>query len=236
MVTSGLPDSLADGFDLTFAEGLTIALAEKKTGLLSPEAANEILEAGQNKDVLLIGPGLARDDALPAILMEVLASWKKPAVIDAGALWALSRNKDIALNAAGPLALTPHPGELGLLLGITAADVQQNRPDAARAAARDYGAVVVLKGASTLITDPRSGMYINTTGNPILATAGSGDVLAGALAALIARGLSALDASVLAAYLHGRAGDLLAEKTGSRGGLAGEIAEYLPLAIKELVK
>jgi len=236
MVTSGLPDSLADGFDLAFAEGMTVALAEKKTGLLSPEAAAEITRAGQNKDVLLFGPGLARDDALASILMDVLTSWKKPAVIDAGGLWALSRNKDIAANAAGPLALTPHPGELGLLLGVTAADVMRDRPGAAREAAREYGAVVVLKGASTLITDPKGVLYINSTGNPILATAGSGDVLAGALAALIAQGLSPLDASVLAAYLHGRAGDLLGEEYGRRGGLAGEVAEYLPLAMKELRK
>jgi NAD(P)H-hydrate epimerase len=95
---------------------------------------------------------------------------------------------------------------------------------------------VVLKGASTLIADPSGRLYINSSGNPALATAGSGDVLAGALAAWLARGLQPCDAAVLAVYLHGRAGDLLNESKGFRGGLAGEIADALPLVLVELVK
>ncbi|MCL1805128.1 MAG: NAD(P)H-hydrate dehydratase [Clostridiales bacterium] len=234
MVTSALPDSLADGFDLAFPEGMTIALPEDKPGSLSLSAAREILAAGEGKDVLLIGPGLARDEAAPLILEEVLSAWKKPAVLDAGGLWALAQNKDIAVSAASPLVLTPHPGELALLLDTGAAQVQADRCAAARKAAEEYGAVVVLKGASSLIADPGGSLYINTTGCPALATAGSGDVLAGALAAWVARGLPPCDAAVLAVYLHGRAGDLMKEAWGGRGGLAGDIAEYLPRALREL--
>ena len=236
MVTSALPDSLADGFDLAFTESMTAAMPEGNPGSMSAQAGQEILKWGQDKDVLLFGPGLARDEALPTVLEEVLLAWDKPAVVDAGGLWALAQNKDIAVGAAGPLVLTPHPGELGLLLGISAAQVQKDRPAAARKAAQEYGAVVVLKGASTLIADPAGRLYINATGNPILATAGSGDVLTGDLAAWLARGLSVCDAAILAVYLHGRAGDLLREEKGQRGGLAGEIAEYLPRALKELEK
>jgi NAD(P)H-hydrate epimerase len=156
-------------------------------------------------------------------------------VLDAGGLWALARDKDIAAGAAGAMVLTPHPGELALLLDTTAAEIQKDRCAAVCKAAREYGAVVVLKGASTMIADHTGKLYINSTGNPILATAGSGDVLAGALAAWIAQGLAPVDAAVLAVYLHGRAGDMLNDSLGIRGGLAGEIAECLPLARIELV-
>ncbi len=238
LVTTALPDSLADGFDLAFAEGMTIGLPEDevKPGHLSVAAAGEILGQEAKKSVLLFGPGLAREEAIPLLLEEVLSHWQKPVVLDAGGLWALAQDKDIALKFAGDLVLTPHPGELAMLLDTTAAEVQKNRPAAARRAAKEYGAVVVLKGASSLIADPQGGLYINSTGNASLATAGSGDVLAGALAAWIAQGLAPREAAVLAVYLHGRAGDYLRDTWGGRGGLAGEAAENLPLALKELVK
>ena len=213
---------------------MTASLAEKKPGLLAWDSAKDVLSLSSGKDVLLFGPGIARDESVPAILEEILAQWDKPAVIDAGGLWALAQKKDIAAVAAGPLILTPHPGELALLLGCDVADIQGDRPAAARRAAKEYGAVVVLKGASSIVTDHTGALYINSTGNPIMATAGSGDVLAGALSAFIAQGLPPLEAAVLAVYIHGRAGDLLAEKLGVRGGLAGELAAYLPIAIKEL--
>jgi NAD(P)H-hydrate epimerase len=121
-----------------------------------------------------------------------------------------------------------------MLLGVTAADVQKDRCAAAYEAAMKYDAVVVLKGASSLVADPAGRLYINSTGSPALATAGSGDVLAGVLAACIARGMPVCEAAVLAVYLHGRAGDMMAEAYGARGGLAGDIAENLPRAMKEL--
>jgi NAD(P)H-hydrate epimerase len=236
MVTAAVPDSLADGFDLAFPEGMTAALPEDKPGFPSADASRKIIDLLQKKDALLFGPGIARDDAVPLMLEEVLSAWEKPTVLDAGGLWALAQNRDIAISAAGPMVLTPHPGELAMLLDTTADEIQKDRCAAARKAAKEYGAFVVLKGASTLIAEPSGRLYINSTGNPALATAGSGDVLAGALAAWIARGLSPCDAAVLAVYLHGRAGDLLKESKGIRGGLAGEIAECLPLALVELEK
>jgi NAD(P)H-hydrate epimerase len=236
MVTSAVPDSLSDGFDLAFAEGMTAALPESGAGRLSAEAGKEILTLAKDKGALLFGPGISRDGAVPQILEEVLSAWDKPTVLDAGGLWALAQNKDIAVAAAGPLILTPHPGELAMLLDVSVAEIQSDRITAVCKAAKDFGAVVVLKGASTLTADPEGSLYINSTGSPAMATAGSGDVLAGALAAWIARGLTPRDAAVLAVYIHGRAGDILNETYGDRGGLAGEIAENLPLALRELRK
>jgi len=236
LVTTALPDSLADGFDLIFAEGITAALPEDKPGFLSVDAGSEVLRLGREKDALLYGPGLARDEAASLVLEEILVSWEKPAVVDAGGLWALSQNKAIATNAAGPLVLTPHPGELALLLNRTTNEVQSDRCGAALRAAAEYRATIVLKGASSLIADASGRLVINSTGSPALATAGSGDVLAGALAAWIVRGLSPFDAACLAVYLHGLAGDLMEEDWGERGGLAGDVADYLPLALIRLRK
>ncbi|MEL7624172.1 MAG: NAD(P)H-hydrate dehydratase [Clostridiales bacterium] len=238
LVTSALPDSLADGFDLAFAEGMTLGLPEDeaKPGYLSVVAAGEIISREEKKSVLLFGPGLAREEAIPLLLEEVLSHWQKPVVLDAGGLWALAQNKEASLNFAGDLVLTPHPGELAMLLDTTTEEIQKDRPAAARKAAKEYGAIVVLKGSSSLVADAQGRLYINSTGNASLATAGSGDVLAGALAAWIAQGLPPREAALLAVYLHGRAGDYLRETWGKRGGLAGDVAEYLPLALKELVK
>jgi NAD(P)H-hydrate epimerase len=236
IVTSALPDSLADGFNLAFAEGMTLGLPEDKPGYLSLGAAQEILNQESGKSVLLFGPGLAREETIPLLLEEVLNGWRQPAVLDAGGLWALAQNKEAARGFDGGLVLTPHPGELAMLLDTTAEEIQKDRCAAARRAAKEYGAVVVLKGASSLIADPQGRLYINSTGGVSLATAGSGDVLAGAVAAWIAQGLPPREAAVLAVYLHGRAGDYLRETWGERGGLAGEIADNLPLALKELVR
>lgn len=229
LVTTAVPDSLADGFDLAFAEGMTLALPEKNGGP-ALAAAEEILVAAEKKSVLLFGPGLARREELPALLRELLSAADKPMVVDAGGLWALAQDKGMTGAKAGTLVLTPHPGELALLLGTTAEEVQKDRVGAVRQAARNFDAIVILKGASSLVADAAGRLFINSTGSAALATAGSGDVLAGLVAALIAQELSPLDAAVLGVYLHGLAGELLAKRRGLRGGLAGEVAELLPEA------
>ena len=177
LVTSCLPASLADAFDLAFAEGMTLALPEKE-GALADEAAAEILAAAQKKKAVLFGPGLARRPNLPGILREVMSSLSLPLVLDAGGLWALAQDQAMTGTKAGPLILTPHPGELALLLDCTVQEVQKDRVGAARQAARRFEAVVVLKGSSTLIAEESGRLFINSTGSPALATAGSGDVLA----------------------------------------------------------
>jgi NAD(P)H-hydrate epimerase len=131
--------------------------------------------------------------------------------------------------------LTPHPGELARLIGVETAAVQADRIGAARECARRYGAVVVLKGARTLIAPPAGPLWINPTGNPAMAAAGMGDVLTGVIAAHLARGLSPLAAALLGVFLHGRAGDLAAAGSGPWGLLASELADRLPTALLSLV-
>jgi hydroxyethylthiazole kinase-like uncharacterized protein yjeF len=130
--------------------------------------------------------------------------------------------------------LTPHPGELGQLLGLSTSEIQEDRLAAVRRAAAETGAVVVLKGSRTLIASPTGEVHVNPTGNPGMATGGSGDVLTGLIAALLAQGLEGLDAARLGVYLHGLAGDLVAEDQGVAGLAAGDLIEALPAAFSAL--
>jgi ADP-dependent NAD(P)H-hydrate dehydratase / NAD(P)H-hydrate epimerase len=133
-----------------------------------------------------------------------------------------------------PIVITPHPGELSGLTGASISDIQQDRLGAARDAAQRFGCVVVLKGFRSVIAGPEDGAVVNPTGGPELATAGTGDVLTGAIATLLAAGVDALEAAWATAFVHGRAGELASERFGISGVLAGDVADALPAARKSL--
>jgi NAD(P)H-hydrate epimerase len=184
-------------------------------------------------DAIAIGPGLGSGAAARQRVDEVLAAGV-PAVLDADALNVLAGDAAAIASAAGPIVLTPHPGEAARLLGSTPADIEADRLAAARALAATTRAVIVLKGARTVVCDGTLGddhCSINPTGGPALATAGSGDVLAGAIAALLAQGLTAAAAARAGVYVHGAAGDALATDHGDRGILSSD----LPLAIAHVI-
>jgi NAD(P)H-hydrate epimerase len=149
-------------------------------------------------------------------------------VIDADGLNALTGNTDMFKKAKAPLVLTPHPGEMARLTGLTTEAVQQNRPDLARTWSKNWGVVLVLKGAGSIIASPDGTLYINPTGNPGMATGGSGDVLTGIIAGLMAQGIEAAGAAASGVYLHGLAGDKAAREKGLMGLVAGDILQALP--------
>jgi NAD(P)H-hydrate epimerase len=156
-----------------------------------------------------------------------------PLVIDASALNAFASRAAELNPRALPRILTPHPGELARLLGNTnAAAINNDRINAAREAARITHCVVVLKGYQTLIAEPSGSVFVNPTGNPGMATGGMGDVLAGMIAALLARGTDPLDAACAAVYLHGLAGDIVKEQRGDTGLTATDVADRIPVAIQ----
>jgi hydroxyethylthiazole kinase-like uncharacterized protein yjeF len=187
-----------------------------------------------NKDAVLLGPGLRDDDDSYAAIRALAAAIEQPLVIDASGLNAFASNAE-ALNPHGrPRVITPHPGELGRLLGSDAETINGDRIGAARAAAARSRCVVVLKGHQTLVADVDGFVHVNPTGNPGMATGGMGDVLGGLVAALLARGVDPLDAARAAVYLHGLAGDLLQQEQGDVGLAALDLAEHLPLAIQRL--
>jgi NAD(P)H-hydrate epimerase len=152
-------------------------------------------------------------------------------VLDADALTAVAGHLDVLSGAAGPRCLTPHPGEMARLLGTTVADVERDRLEVARGLAVARNVSVVLKGAASVIAVPSGEVYINPTGNPGMASGGTGDVLTGMAGAFLARGLSPAAALQCAVYLHGRAGDLAAARVGQEALIAGDVIDALPQAL-----
>lgn len=189
---------------------------------------------GDGRSVLAIGPGLGQAQGVDVMVRGFL-DWPNPLVVDADGLNALAKSGGAKREAGGPWVLTPHPGEFRRLaeaMGVEGDPVDpQQRPAAAAALARATHAVVLLKGKHSIVTDGTR-IYRNTTGNPALSTAGTGDVLTGLIAGLIAQGARAFDAAVLGAYLHGDAADHWADTHGPRGLLAMELAHALPNAIQ----
>ncbi|MDD2401077.1 MAG: NAD(P)H-hydrate dehydratase [Clostridia bacterium] len=233
MVTACLPESLADLFDLALPEALTKGVTETDEKGISSLAWQQIKQYIKGKKAIVFGPGVGTSKDIFELLKQLLTV-KIPIVLDADGLNALSKDMEILENDHGPIILTPHPGEMARLLGTTVANIQENRVEVAIQVATTFKVIVVLKGAGTIIASPEGQLYINSTGCSALATAGSGDVLAGTIGGLLAQGLNPVEAAVLGVYLHGLTGELVAEEKGLRGVMAGDIVEALPLSIKRL--
>jgi NAD(P)H-hydrate epimerase len=196
-------------------------------GGLGPSDLNSLLDAAEGKDAVVIGPGIPRGDDTPKLLRALLEEITAPCLIDADGLNALAGNLDVLKEAKGPIVLTPHPGEMARLLGVSIADVQADRIASARKLAAAHKAIVVLKGSRTIIAREDGAAFINPVGNPGMATGGCGDVLAGIGGALLAQGLSAEQAAVTIVYAHGLAGDLIAQEKGMLGLIASDLLEGL---------
>lgn len=199
-----------------------------------------------NYDAIAFGPGMGVSSASKRMLKAILLSYDGPLVLDADGLNLLARDSELtefARNYSGPLILTPHVGEAKRLLADVALEPTTSREEMAEAMAQKFHSIVVLKGAGTLVArqagslkEPVTQIWQNTSGNPGMATGGSGDVLTGVIAALAAQGIAPWDATRAGVYLHGLAGDIAASKLGEYGMIAGDIAGNLPYAIKETIK
>ncbi|HEX3048138.1 MAG TPA: NAD(P)H-hydrate dehydratase, partial [Bacillota bacterium] len=186
--------------------------------------------------VIVFGPGLSTDDDGRAVLGELLSQSGTPLVIDADGLNLLADNLALLKpnTPKPPVILTPHPGEMSRLTGIPTAELQNNRLEIAKSFAGEWGVTLVLKGARTIIAAPDGRIYINSTGNAGMATAGMGDVLAGIIGSLLAQGLDPITAGVTGTYLHGLAGDLAAAELGPAGIIASDLLARIPVAIQKL--
>jgi NAD(P)H-hydrate epimerase len=187
-----------------------------------------------NKSAALVGPGLRDDEEAYAATRALVASIELPLIIDASGLNAFAGRAHELNPDARPRIITPHPGELARLLGSSAQEINADRIAAAREAARITRCIVVLKGYQTLIAEPDGHVYVNPTGNAGMATGGMGDVLAGIIAALLARDTDPLDAACTGVYLHGVAGDLVREELGDTGLAAMDVAEKIPRAMQKV--
>jgi ADP-dependent NAD(P)H-hydrate dehydratase / NAD(P)H-hydrate epimerase len=234
LVSYALPHSLNAAMEAKLTEAMTIPLPESEPGLLGEEASKRIVEWLEGKSALILGPGLGTHPQTVRCVHEVLRQVRLPTVLDADGLNALAIDPESIGNIQAPLVLTPHPGELARIRRTTTAEVQANRLAAAQETARACKAVVVLKGAHTVIAEPGGTLYINLTGNPGMATAGSGDVLSGMIGALLGQGYTPSVAARVAVHIHGLAGDLAAAVLGERSLIAGDLVETLPHAFHQL--
>lgn len=208
---------------------MTVPLAQDDAGHVTEAAHIALLDAARASDVIALGPGLGRGPQLTQLVEELVTRVTVPLVLDADGLNACVDRPQILDVRSGPLIITPHPGEFGRLLGKGTVDIQAAREELATAFARQHKLIVLLKGHGTIVTDG-SRVYVNATGNPGMATAGSGDVLTGLIAALLGQKLDLFAAAQLGAHVHGLAGDLASAALGQRGLIASDLLTYMPLA------
>jgi NAD(P)H-hydrate epimerase len=235
LVTLAVPDSIASIVAAANPCYMTRPQPQDDKGRFNVVAASDLLDAVQASTVTVVGPGLGRSPELSLLLQMILESTTVPLVIDADGLNALPPLLDWLRAQPRPVILTPHPGEFARLVGRDIPFVQGDRVGHAAAFARLHGCVVVLKGHGTVVTDGMRA-FVNTTGNPGMATGGTGDVLAGLTGALLAQGLEAFAAARLAVHLHGLAGDLAREQFGEVSLIATDVLDNLPGAFRALTR
>jgi hydroxyethylthiazole kinase-like uncharacterized protein yjeF len=229
-VAACVPSSLNVVFEQRLVEVVTRQCPDED-GIMKIEAADVVLEAAERADAIALGPGIGRRDDVRALVGFLLDRLDKPVVLDADALWAIVGNLDWVFARDAPTVLTPHAGELGRLLGRDSKWVSAHRLDAAQSGADDVGATVLLKGVDTLVASPGRGVLVCDLGNPGLATAGTGDVLTGIVAAFLAKGMEPRLAAAAAAAAGGVAAGLAAESHGVAGLIARDVVESLSLAL-----
>lgn len=227
LVRLAVPDVCLDTVAGVEPSYMTLPLPSDRAGRIAFRACDQIASAAESATALGLGPGLGRSLGLDALVVQLYGRLHQPMVVDADGLNALAARRESLRSAPAPRILTPHPGEFARLIGDRVDPLQWN--NAASELARRTGAVIVLKSHRTLITDGKR-HWVNSTGNPGMATGGSGDVLTGLLVALLCQGLSPFDAARLAVHLHGLAGDLAAETLGQESLIASDLVCYLPQA------
>lgn len=235
LVSVAVPESLNDILEVKLTEAMTIPVPEGNARAFGIASLDKVLEIIEKRDVAVIGPGFGRDDDTVEFTLELVRHLAKPTVLDADALFAISKNTDVLKKSNANLIITPHPGEMAMLLGTTVAEVQSKRLEVARRFSAEYGVTVVLKGADTVIAEPDGTSYINTTGTPGMATGGTGDVLAGMIGGLLAQepvGKASFNVCP-AVYIHGIAGELAADKLGQEAMLASDLSAFIGEAVKE---
>lgn len=235
LVTIGIPDAVYLVIARRESELMIRPLPSTKKGTLSLKGFPEIQRFCATQNVLAIGPGLSQHSTTQKLIRKVLQTAELPLVIDADGLNALKGHLKVLDTCRGRAVLTPHPGEFVRVFGGKLDDSNVLRKKRALDAAQKHGAVIVLKGHRTVIAAPSGDCHINTTGNPGMATAGSGDVLTGMIAALMGQGLTHFEAACLGGHVHGLAGDMAAEKVGQISLTAGDILRFLPDAFKTVI-
>ena len=213
-------------------ESVFLPLIETADGKISRDNTELLLDEAKKSTAVLLGCGLSVCEDTKALVRGFIENCAVPTVLDADALNCISDNPEILKKRESEIIITPHPGEMGRLCGLSAKEVNADRVNVALRFAEKYGVITVLKGSGTIIASPNGRVLLNTTGNSGMATGGSGDVLAGMTAGLLAQGKNAFDCAAAAVYLHGKAGDFASEKLGKISMLPSDIIDCIPAAFK----
>jgi len=234
MVMLGCPRSLNAIFETALPEVMTVPLPETDTGSISAIAYDVLQEALKWSHVLALGPGLSTHSETKAFVHRLLKDQSHPIVIDADGLNSIADDISLLRDYEGDMIITPHVGELARLCKISSEEILKNPVEIVQEFAKKWQVILLLKGAPTIIGNSNGIIFFNITGNSGMATAGTGDVLTGILASLLGQGLTAIDAAVLGAYLHGLAGDRAAWQMGKRGVVAGDIMNNVSQTLTDL--
>jgi len=242
LVRLAVPDVLWDVAMMKLTCVMTAGVPSTDEGAFSETALDALLEMSDWADGVALGPGFGRGESTGRLTRELVTRIDKPLLVDADGLFHLkplvddtraSDHPPVLPSRKGPTILTPHPGEMTHLLDGDITRIQRNREACARDFASRHGVVVVLKGAGTVVSDGKR-VFVNATGNPGLATGGTGDVLSGVIAGLMGQGLDAYDAAVLGVHLHGLAGDLAAARIGQDAMIASDLLDHLGDAFRKI--
>jgi hydroxyethylthiazole kinase-like uncharacterized protein yjeF len=215
-------------------EAMTEPVAETAARTIGLKARARLNDLAAQRDAVALGPGLGLDEETQALARDLVFECARPMVVDADALTALSGHLDRLRSAPAGRCLTPHPGEMARMLGVSIAEVQRDRVAAVRQFATAWQTPLVLKGATSVIGAPDGTVLLNPTGNPGMASGGTGDVLSGVLGAFLARGLEGTTALMAAVYLHGLSGDVAAERVGQESLVASDVIDALPEAFRRV--
>ncbi|MEW6409960.1 MAG: NAD(P)H-hydrate dehydratase [Nitrospirota bacterium] len=232
LVTLASPASVNDILETKLTEIMTLPLPETDDQTISPYALEEIERILPKMSTIAIGPGLSMNRETLSFIRDVVGESTVPVIIDADGVNAFAGNLEALKGLRSKVVFTPHPGEMARLLGITAKEVQRNRIEVVQSFATAHRVHIALKGARTVISDPGGNVYINPTGNPGMATGGTGDILTGMIAGFVAQGMELLSSIILGVYLHGLAGDMAAMEYTEMGLIATDLIEKIPEAIK----
>ncbi|MHC4871380.1 MAG: NAD(P)H-hydrate dehydratase [Planctomycetota bacterium] len=229
LVTWAVPSPLTTIAEIKCTEAITWPIPATDGGQASIEAREHLSEASHEADAVVLGPGMGVAGETGELMRLLIPEIHAPLLIDAGGLTALGINHKPLEKRKDATILTPHPGEMSRLCGRKVTEIEADREGCAKDFALKTGSIILLKGPKTIVTDGKK-VYLNNTGNPGMATAGSGDVLAGIIVALISQGIPPFDSACLGSHLHGIAGDIAKDKFGEHGLIASDILNAIPAA------
>ncbi|MEA1974121.1 MAG: NAD(P)H-hydrate dehydratase [Bacillota bacterium] len=231
-----VPESIDGIISSNVTEVITCPLKETRKGVIGINSISDIIKGVKRSDVISIGPGCGNTNELFEIVKQIILESEKPVIIDADGLNVLSRNIEILKDKKAKIILTPHIGEMSRLTGLSADEINENKIEIVKKFAKEYGVILVLKSARTVIGFPNGKIYININGNSGMATAGAGDVLTGIITSLVAQGVEPEKSVIIGVFIHGYTGDLMAEKFGEYGLVAEDIIRGISKVFKELTQ